>query len=194
MNETLTPTDAARIFADAKQWDKQLQHRTEGISWMVWGLAVGSYATGLPFLAQLNIPFPFMFFSWVPWIGGAALINYALWRSASLTQHDIPRPSAWSYAWKTLIVLVLLLLLHFVVKPMTMAIPVATIGIAWIAMASIVRWYSPEGRRLGYIIGSIVVLGGLLIGFLPMLTGMMVGTAIVGLVPLLAGLYHTLQA
>ena len=194
--DTLTPDEAARVFADAQRWQRSLARRTEGITWMVWGAITPAIFMTLGFLTSLNAPAWAVVLGWTPWLVVGYLITFAVWRSAALTRPREVRAPGWeAYVAKSLAVAALVLLLHFVVRPQTIAGPMALIGIAWTALALFATRLTPEGRRVGVAVGVAVLAGAIALETASpsMEAAMLAGSALLGAAPLLGGLYATLR-
>lgn len=193
---TLTPQEAAQVFADARRWQQSLGQRTEGITWMVWGAITPAIFMTLGFMTSLKLPAWAVVVGWTSWVLVGYLITFAIWRSAALARHaDVRAPNLQAYLVKSLAIVALVLLLHFVIQPQTMAGPMSLIGIGWIAMGLFATRISQLGRRVSVSAGGLVLLSALILELLapPMLATMLAGSALIGLIPLLAGLYETLQ-
>ena len=196
MTETLTPQDAALALAKAGRWEDRLQHRTEGITWMVWGLvSAGIWVTMLA-LSRLPLTMAGFAAGWSIWVLAGFATTYVVWRSASLTQPDRVRMAPW-WTWplKAGVIAAAVFLLHYAIEPTTPAYAVAILGSAWIAMALLARRWSALGRRVGVGVGALVVAGGAALPYLASgMDAMMLGAALVSAVPAtLGGLYQALR-
>lgn len=196
MTETLTPQEAAAALARANRWEDRLAHRTEGISWMIWGLVSAGVWTTLQAASSLPLTALGFASTWIAWLLAGTAMTYALWRSAALTKPATIRPAPWwTHLVKALLVGGGLLLLHYVVEPTTPAFAVAFIGLLWIGLALLTRRWSPLGRRAALAIGLLILLGGVLIPYaLAGMQAMMLAAALVtGSIPLLGGFWQTLR-
>lgn len=195
MNETLTPEEAARAFAKANAWEDRIQHRTEGMTWMVWGLVTAAIWVTFQALSRGPMTLATMTLAWAPWILAGFALTHALWRSASLASPAVHRPAWWTYLAKLGGIAAGIVLLSYVIHPQTPAYPLAIMGMFWIATALLNRRWSKLGKATSIVIGALVILGGLA---LPLLTGdmgaMMLGAAAIGgAVPLAGGFWQTLR-
>lgn len=196
MNETLTPQEAAQAIARANQWEDRIVHRTEGMTWIVWGLVTAGIWVTLTAMSrgpQAIVP---MTLSWSVWVLAGFALTYSLWRSAALTRPDVVRtPAWWTYLAKVAGIALAIASLHFVIQPTTPAYPLALMGILWIALALLSRRWSRLGKMTAVAIGGLVILSGLA---LPYLVGgmenMMLAAALIGgTIPVLGGFYQTLR-
>lgn len=196
MNETLTPQDAALAIARANQWEDRIIHRTEGMTWMVWGLVTAGIWVTLTAMSrgpQAILP---MTLSWTVWVVAGFGLTYALWRSAALTRPDVIRTAPWwTYLVKVAGIALAIASLNFVMQPTTPAYPLALMGFLWIALALLSRRWSRLGKITALAIGAAVIIGGLA---LPYLVGgmeeMMLAAALIGgIIPTVGGFYQTLR-
>lgn len=196
MNDTLTPQEAALVLTRASSWDDRIVHRTEGMTWMIWGLVTAAIWVTLSVASRLPMNLVTMTLAWAPWVLAGFSMTYALWRSAALSRPDVVRPAAWwTYPAKVVGILAGLFLLHYVVQPTTPAYPLALMGGLWIALAVLSRRWSRLGKATSLAIGLLVVIGGVLMPLLLRgMESMMLGAAaIAGVVPLLGGFWQTLR-
>lgn len=196
MNETLTPQEAAQAIARANAWEDRIVHRTEGMTWMVWGLVTAGIWVTLTAMSrgpQAIVP---MTLSWSVWVIAGFALTYSLWRSAALTRPDVVRtPAWWTYPAKVAGIALAIVSLHFVIQPTTPAYPLALMGFLWSALALLSRRWSRLGKMTTLAIGGLVILGGLALPYLVggmenmMLTAALIG----GTIPVLGGFYQTLR-
>ena len=194
MNETLTPEQAATTLAEATRWQDALVQRTEGISWMVWGAVTAGLIMTMGAVGVAELPDWLLFASWPPWVVLGYAMTHVLWHTARLTRPDIKAPSLWSYLVKSLIVVGVVLILHFLIQPEGMAGPLGLIGVGWLAVALLTPRLSARGRRVGLATGALIVLAAAALTLLPltMMGGMLIAAAVTGTLPTLAGLYQAI--
>lgn len=160
----------------AVKYEEPLRQRTEGLTWMIYGLASPAiFLTYHAFYSLVPGPYPtwanwMALVLWVPWIAAASVTSGLLWRSAALTAPAIveDEPSGWvvTAAWLAAIavafggVFALTYLVSRSVAPS--AYFLLWLGAAWAIMgATNVYKSSPTGRRVSTIIGLATALVGL---------------------------------
>lgn len=191
MNETMTPTDAARVLAEASGYEDALVQRTEGLTVMVWGLVTpGIWLAYAGFGTRPIAPF-----LWVPWVAAGAVTTFFLWRSAALSQPGaLGRQPGLAFFARWLGFVIVLAASMYIVRPNSAAGPLVIVGLSWLAMAAFNLWgMSPRGRGVWLVCGSALVLSG---GALLLLragedVGLTVSVLVSGIVPLAAGAYQT---
>lgn len=88
--EALTPEGALATIDRAVRVESALRRRTEGLTWMVWGIVTGatflSYdAAGDWFGDDGGWP-AWAGFLWVGWLAVGAVFTFALWRTAAVAE------------------------------------------------------------------------------------------------------------
>lgn len=87
MSDALSATEALATVARATQAEASLRSRTEGVTWMVWGLVTAaiflSFDAASPLYELPATPF-WADFLWVPWVAAGSLVTAAVWRTAAL--------------------------------------------------------------------------------------------------------------
>lgn len=89
--EPLSVEGALRTIQDLEGLEMGLYQRTEGVTWMVWGLVTaGLYASfGMARGASATMA-DWTQFLWAPWIAAGVTATIVLWKTAHLAAHRIP--------------------------------------------------------------------------------------------------------
>jgi hypothetical protein len=195
LTENFDARQAAQTFVDATRWQDSLVQRTEGLSWLVWAAVAPAIVLTLAYLGEQVLPMWVVMSAWVPWVILGYATTHILWRTAAITRPELPQPTWQGYAVKALIMAGLLLVLHFIIKPHTMAPTLALIGVAWIGIGFFVRRLSLRGRRASVVGGTVVVLVALVMGLAAtaMNVTMTVSVVTLGVVPAAVGLYQAMS-
>lgn len=193
MSETMTPEQAARAFVEASRWQSTLAARTEGLGFLVWALVTPGLIATMGFVGVAGFPWWGQLAAWPPWVIGGLLVTHALWRTARITRPDIEPPSPMSYAARVGVIVALVLVLHFVIQPTSMAWPLGMIGAAWMAVGTLNRRLTSGGRHASLAVGAAIAASavGLAFAGAPHLAGMAWAAVATGVAPLVAGLYQT---
>lgn len=198
MTETteMSPLEAARVLAQARDYEADLRTRTGGITWMLWGLVSCGIFLSYAFVSVLGAGGFWMNFLWVPWVLAGILAMNALWRSAALSMPAI-RTMRWKHFWIRFAAISAAYFVLLWFMPITgPAQALVFMGLSWLAMGVLgfLRSTTPAGPRwvcstVGLLTAGI---GGLLILLHP---GIEVeGTLSIvasGAIPFVAGLYQT---
>lgn len=193
MNETMTPTEAARVLADASRYEDALVQRTEGLTIMVWGFVTPAiFLTSAAFGATRVGSW-----LWIPWVVAGAATTNLVWRSAALSA----RSPSWErpglgLAIRWLGFVLLMTLAFFVFQPESFGAALVIVGLAWAAMAALDLWgMTPRGRVVWAACGvALLVAGAALLAIRPSFeTALGVAVAVTAGAPLLAGGYQTLR-
>ena len=198
MNETLSPTDAARILAETARYEDGLVQRTEGLTAILWGFVsagifltygLGAVTDGLtPLVASLL---------WVPWTAAGFVATAALWRSAALSQPTLARGDGMVRATlRWLAGVVGVSIVFAILQPHSAATPLVVIGAFWmlLALANVFR-SSPRGRLVWGVSGAVLAAAGaalLLLHAADDVAGL-ASVALAGGVPFLLGTWQTLR-
>lgn len=196
MAENLTPQQAARMLADASRYEDGLMHRTEGLTFMAWGLVTSGTFVSYGFAALLDAPTWVYATLWLPWILVGIAFTFALVRSAALASSrpgDAPTSADWL---KTILVTVAIGAVYALVRPDGPVVPLGIIGVSYAAMFGLNVFRSTRtGRLVGFASG--VVLAGtaaaLAIAQAPIEVSGTVGMVLPGLLLCSAGLWQTLR-
>lgn len=211
--EAMVPAAAWATIREAAAFEEPLRRRTEGVTWMVWGLVTAAifatydalspafhefdHETGVETTAPWYIDA-----LWVYWVLAGALVTWALWRTVALATPVESPPAgkrvtltwvaAGALGWA--LALVVLPWLH------THLVPVVAIGVAWLTVGAVnLQRSSPLGRRVLVVVGVVVVTAAVLLdlaaptpgGDLTLLNAGRLLAA--GLPPLLGGLWQALR-
>jgi hypothetical protein len=204
-----TPTfdvhDAVEAIGRATAYDVPLRRRTEGVTWMVWGLA-----TAVAFLVFSTLD-PTRYVGWSPlfvlWPLLGIVGSSAAWRIAALSRASLaPQPSRMS---GTLLIIMVGLLLALVTalaingdegpSPLLMASAVS--ALPWASFAAL-QWrrMTPGGQRIMAWTGVAMVIATLLVlGFLIVPDGdhfqenMLISLGLMGGLPFAVGLWRVFR-
>lgn len=218
----LTPGQAFEEVGRALRFEASLRSRTEGLTWIVWGLV--SAATFLTFEAVTSLYYGDTPFTqgagfeeqrapwwtgglWVPWLIVGILATYALWRSAALSSREVashrPRHLLVLVGWIAAVSVGWLFAALVLPDANVAAFPVVGIGTAWILLGvSNVYRGTRRGRVTATVIGTCIFAAGLAMAATMSphasvdRSGAVVGhvaAVVTGLVPFLGGLWQTLR-
>lgn len=196
MTESLTPEEAARVLATAARYEDSLQRRTEGLTWMIWGLATPGIFVTYAFASVLAGPGWWMGLLWVPWVVGGVLATSALWRSAALASprlHAAQVPGAWlrGALWAAAVSAV-----FFVLRPDGPEIPLILVGALWAGMGILDVWRSSTAGRIAALTAGLplVALGAAFAVFdAPIEVTGTVGMVLPGVLPFAVGSWLLLR-
>ncbi len=198
----LTAEEAASTIAQARSYEEPLRRRTEGVTWMIWGL--------VPAGAQLTIDalprYTGTYQGWMDtipilaWVAVAVLLTYAVWRIAafqrSVLDPRVRRTVAAALFWLPLVAAVVGASWWIAGTLAVGHDPVLFgVGVAWLVLGATDAFGTTgTGRRVLLAMGALVLLltGVFLLAGGPgpsSLRLILVG----GSVPFLAGLYQTLR-
>lgn len=206
--EPLTLEEAARTIEAARGYEGPLRRRTEGVTWMIWGLVAAGIQLSFEAagdLLQGDWPIwldPVILIGW-PVLG--VLMTYAVWRIAVLD-----RPGLRGYRWRSIlgsllwlpVVYVAMAAVYLLGVPWSGAlIPLIGIGLTWLTLGLADAFKSTRwGRGTLVVVGGIILVTGLLVGISVDLTtsagrdlSALLVILVAGGVPLLAGLLQTLR-
>lgn len=194
----------------ALSFEGSLRSRTEGLTWMLWGLVTAAIFVSYDWAGQAFDEMPWWAeWLWAWWVAAGSAFTWALWRTAALTAGvDARRPAG--FAVTMLFVgagaLGWALALLVVRTPQgDQVVPLLAVGTAWLA-AGVLGFAraTPLGRRVLMAVGAaILLLGALLLALYPgdaswhspasetARDALRAGRLLVaGLVPFLAGLWQ----
>ena len=218
---SLSVHEALQSVGNAVRFETSLRSRTEGITWIVWGLVsaatfltfeavtglfygTGAFAQGVPFEEQRA---PWWTGSlWIPWLLVGVATTYALWRSASLaaapTATTSPRHAWILLSWVAAVTAGWLVAVVVLPDAPVSTYPVMGIGTAWIVIGSFNLYKATRaGRMVATTIGGIifvagVVMAGAMAPHAGEPSGAIVGhvaALVTGLTPFLGGFWQTLR-
>lgn len=207
--EPLTPEQAASTIERARGYEAPLRRRTEGVTWMIWGLVTTGIALSYGVVSDYfpgYEPTPWWIFAIImlAWPLAGVLMTFATWRIAALnlpSSEDRSLRSALSGAlWLPLVYAGIGGVFVVGIATEAAAIPIG-IGIAWLTLGALNPFQATRtGRRALIVIGGITLAGAL--GFAPFASSfphqgypaMRALTAVLGGgVPFLVGLWQTLR-
>lgn len=172
----LSARTAWETIKEASAYEEPLRRRTEGVTWMVWGLVTAaiflSYDVFAPHFhsfdhttgIETHAPW-YVDLLWVYWVIAGSLLTWGLWRSvalaAPLADH---RPAglkvtllwvaAGALGWALVLLLIPTLHPHLT--------PALAIGVMWVTLGAInVQRATALGRRVLLVVGFLILLGGL---------------------------------
>lgn len=207
--ESLTPEQAAATIEEARGFEEPLRRRTEGVTWMIWGIvpagiqlsfdAAGDYMThGWPGWVD-----PLILLGW-PLLGIA--MTYAVWRIAVLDKPGLSR-----HRWRSLLGAVLWLPLVYAGIGLTVLLfgigwegaflPLVGIGASWLVLGATNAFKAtPTGRRVLVAVGAIILAVALGIAASVDITSdlgtdltQLAAIFVAGGVPILAGLWQSIR-
>lgn len=209
---TLDAQDALATISETVQLEHALRSRTEGITWMIWGLIWVGYELSFDAWAWIIRPEPFDplvgWLMWVPWVLAGTLITVALWRTAAVSVPELEdrRPAGWlvTAAWVLFVGVAWQGSFLLIVEPLGLpgtpeTLGSIVIGLAWLLFGVLNPFgVTDRGRHVAEVIGLVMIVSGVVVGgMLPhepsaytnkiaTLTVVPIG----GLVPLLAGYWQ----
>lgn len=218
----LTPLQALEEVRGALRVEESLRSRTEGLTWIVWGLV--SAATFLTFEAVTSLYYGNTPFAqdvpyeeqrapwwtgglWVPWLLIGILTTYALWRSAALASPAVaergPRHLVVLVGWVAAVAAGWTLALLALPDANVSTFPVLGLGTAWIFLGALNLY---RGSRRGRLVATAIGAAIFLLGFVMAATVSphasvdrsaavvgLFGAVVTGLVPFAGGLWQTLR-
>lgn len=173
--EPLTVPGALKTIARLESLEPGLRLRTEGITWMIWGLVMAAiffaYAT-LGAAYGENFP-AWGEWMWAPWVAAGMTATYALWRSAHLAsvQPKRERPAFRIHVAYFVFFLVLFsagfAVFEIFDTGLTLTEPgymLALVGLSSV-LVGLFKWCSDAGRRVLLTVGVVALAtAGLLAG------------------------------
>lgn len=160
----------AQLLERALAYEDSLRGRTEGITWMLWGLVLGAimfmYAGMGALYDEAPALRPLLMVLWVPWVLAGAALTAALWRTAALAARAPafagPRGLLVAAAWVGAILLGFALVAALPHARNPESAPVLALGVAWLALgATNLLRATPDGRRVLLAVGATLVVAGL---------------------------------
>lgn len=199
MTETadMTPLEAARVLSAARDYESDLRTRTNGLTWMIWGLVTPGLFLTYAFAAVAGVP-PGWWWSvlWVPWVGAGILTSSALWRSAALTMPSL-RTLGWrAFAVRFVLITAAYTALFFVAPIRGPEGGLLVVGLTWVAMSFLgYMRASRHGMLVALVAGGATAAVGLalLALKLPIEVGGTIAFFAAGAIPLSAGFYQTMR-
>jgi hypothetical protein len=194
------PVEAAHAIGSTRTWDATLRQRTEGLTWMMWGIVATAIGLSYALAHETKLVWATGFL-WVPWVLVGAAFQTLLWRTVSLT----PVGTRLSRSVRVLLGVVALAGLPLLAVGLvrialgehgggiasSVGFTVA-VGLAWILVGALVRRLSSRGRRVCIVVGLAIAIVGLLPLASPAVWIVLAAELVVGWAPLLGGLYQAL--
>lgn len=209
MSETaeFTPHAAAQALAEATRYEDALRQRTEGLTWMIWGIATPAIWLSYGF-AGATLPADWPLWAemlWVPWVFAGVLTTVALWRSAALAA---PRIAAngrkgWvvGLAWVVVTAVMWGAIVGLGPVVNESLIPLFVLGSAWTLFGAVnLNRCSSRGKRVSLAIGVATLAAAFALlpfagttheDYVAATIGSVVASAVF---PLAGGLWQTLRA
>lgn len=211
--EEMDADEALAAIGDAITREQALRSRTEGLTWMIWGIVTAGWKLTYDAVAWAFRPAPpelMVDLIWLPWVVMGGLTTTALWATAALAEPNLDeeRPAGlWvTVGWTAFVILVwavlffgLAVALDFPGNADTMSLIV--LGITWATFGAVepVR-LTDRGRRVTVAVGAILGVVGLMAAFgvppgepAQNRVSTVLATSFGGVVPLLAGLWQALR-
>lgn len=208
----LEAREALATISEAVKLEQALRSRTEGITWMVWGLIWVGYELSFDAWAWITRPAPFDatvgWVMWVPWVLAGTLVTIALWRTAAVSVPALEdrKPAGWlvTAAWVLFVGVAWQGSFLLIVEPLGLpgtpeTLGSIVVGLAWVLFGVLNPFgVTDRGRHVAEVIGLVMIVTGVVVGgMLPheasaytnkiaTLTVVPIG----GLVPLLAGYWQ----
>lgn len=164
--------ESLRLIGRAIAHETSLRSRTEGLTWMAWGVVLAAiflmYAASGP-LSEDAATRAWLTLLWVPWVLAGAAFTAVLWRTAALGR-PLPRPAA---GWRVTALWIGAIVAAFGALSLAPSLPnpesgpVVAVGLAWLLMgAPNLFRATPEGRRAVLVIGGATALAGVALALL----------------------------
>lgn len=196
MSETMTPQEAAATIASTTRWEGSLARRVEGLTWMVWGIAMPGMFVSYGFADALGASDLVMALLWIPWVALANVVTIALWRTAALTARaEIPTRRSKRWLLLGAVYLVVFALMNWLSTDDTWVTPMVLIGVVWSLLGLLIPRMSAQGRVVSAVVGVSVALAAVGVAALPLgeHAAGAAATAAIALIPLGGGLWQVLR-
>lgn len=197
MAENLSPQQAARVLAEASRYEDGLQHRTEGLTFIIWGLATSAMFVSYGFASLLDAPWPVFALLWAPWVLAGLAATFALWRSAALTvarPSEAPTGRDWLVSFGATIAMGAV---YALVRPDGPVVPLGLLGIFYLVLFGLNPFgTSRTGRALGLACGALFGLAAAALALTgaPIAVSGLVGIVLPGVALIGGGLWQTLRS
>lgn len=212
-SEEMAVGDALETIDATLKHEAGLRSRTEGLTWMIWGLVTAGWTLTYDALAWIGRPAPPAWafdLAWLPWVLAGGVVTTALWRTAALRdptlEEDRPAGLLVVSGWTAFVVAVWAVLFFGLVGGLgfpgtadTMGLIV--LGITWFTFGAVrpVR-LTDRGRRVTMLVGLGLFTSGIVtavaLGFdhpHANAVATVVATLTGGLFPILGGLWQALR-
>lgn len=197
MNETMTPSQAARVLTDAAGFERALARRTHGLTLMTWGIVSSGMFVSYGFASLLAAAWYVHATLWLPWVFLGVLTTSALWRSAALSRPEVSTDWADRRHWLRMFVVgVGFTLVFAIARPDGPTLPLALLGAAYCVFGvfNVFHAGAPE-RREKFLAGALMLAtaGALALTGAPIEVSGMVSIATPAIVLCSIGFYETLS-
>lgn len=198
-------TEAVQRIDEALDEETSLRTRTEGLTWILWGLVTLSMVLSFDAAAWIHGGLPPLWgpFLWVPWVVLGAVLTGVLWRSAALSRPELAEARQGGLQ-TTATYLVFIVLVWFAVvwlpgrlHPDNVAI--IAIGTAWTFFGAVDPFgATATGRRVMLTVGVPTMIAGVVVAVLTV-TGAIANVntvatltslATTGLLPIVGGVWQ----
>lgn len=197
MSETvLTPHEAARAVAEASRYEDALRQHTEGITWIIWGIATPGIFMTYAFAGVLGGSGWWMALLWIPWVAMGIGGTVTLWRTAALAAPALQTQKDGAFWLRFLIFSAAISALFAVLRPNGPELPLVIVGAMWMGMGIVNVWSSTRRARFAAIFaGAPLFASGVGLSLLsaPIEVAGTVAFVVSGLSPFLVGLWHALR-
>ena len=173
MSETgFSVRQAADVLTEATRYEEALRQRTEGLTWMIWGIVTPSIWLTYGLVgASLDTMPAWTALLWMPWVYVGVVTTVVLWRSAALAAPRIVDggQKGWvvGLAWFAVTSLMWWLLERGVPSLNAAVIPLFVISAAWTLFGVIdLNRTSATGRRVSIAIGAATLVAAGVVAFL----------------------------
>lgn len=162
-------TEAVHRIDEALAEEGSLRVRTEGLTWILWGLVTaGTVLTFDAVAFAWGIHEPWFTLLWVPWIVLGAAVTSVLWRSAALSRPGLDEHRQGgvlvSAAYVAFILAVWFPVLWLFPELTSDTIAVLSIGTAWTFFGATNPFnVTATGRRVMTLQGVVILLAGVLL-------------------------------
>lgn len=197
MTNHLSAQDAARLIHDASLYEDALARRTEGVTWMMWGLVTPAIFLTYAYAEAAQLPGGWWWhLLWTPWVFAGVVTTMTLWRSAALERPALRHDGGIPYVVRVgAFVLIVAAAMAFFPQDAP-AQPLVVLGLAWAAMGLLnVMCMSAFGRGLALAAGLSAASAGIALAAFDAgaTASLLVATAVTAALPLAGGLYQSLR-
>lgn len=177
-DQALTLSGALERIDETFQRERALRSRTEGLTWMIWGVIWVGYEFSFDALAWAlrpeGLPASVGWGLWLPWVATGTLVTVALWRTAAISVPALEdrKPAGWlvTVAWVTFVGLAWQGSFLFVVEPLGLpgtpeTLGSIVVGLAWVLFGVVNPFgVTDRGRHAAEVIGLAMIVVGVVVG------------------------------